>query len=249
MPEHSRTVEKAFLILETLVSRPHGTTVSALSKSTGLSRQAIYRAVKTMEKHQYVVASPDTGDYYASTKLLHMAYRILRHYGYGQDTVNVLEHLAEQTGLMAKYAIWDNDDAMLLVHIVEHGRYRIRQHISPGDSVPLQASSLGRAYLSAIFHRDPQNIVITHTLRRLPSNLQKGFIDDLTEACARGYAIDRGENSPDVCCVGSAVYDSSGRPLGAISVSGQSSIFSDHAIPRIGTFVSHAAKSISSLRV
>ena len=72
--------------------------------------------------------------------------------------------------------------------------------------------------------------------------------DDFVRIRRRGYAIDNEEHEEGVACVATAVFDHSGRPCAALSVSGPTArILHDKASDLGGLLVEHAAQVSAAL--
>jgi DNA-binding IclR family transcriptional regulator len=68
----------------------------------------------------------------------------------------------------------------------------------------------------------------------------------LAEVRERGYAVDREELEPHLCCVAGPVFDRTGSVVASISVSGPDSRLDDESIPAIAEAVRRAAWQISA---
>ena len=62
----------------------------------------------------------------------------------------------------------------------------------------------------------------------------------------RGYAVDRQELEPHLCCVAGPVFDRTGIVVASISVSGPDSRIDDSTIPAIAAAVCRTAGQISA---
>ncbi|TGW06337.1 IclR family transcriptional regulator, partial [Mesorhizobium sp. M2D.F.Ca.ET.145.01.1.1] len=61
----------------------------------------------------------------------------------------------------------------------------------------------------------------------------------------RGFAVDNEESAIGGRCIGAPVYDETGRPLGAISISGPIARVTDKDLPSTGRRVAEIADQIS----
>jgi DNA-binding IclR family transcriptional regulator len=106
---------------------------------------------------------------------------------------------------------------------------------------------MGRAYLAAFPVDEMRRMVSDLSLVKLTSRTivtRKRLLAELHTSALRGYAIDAQESDNDIICVGSAVIDVTGRPVGAISISGPA--YRMHTIvPKVGQACLVAARSIS----
>ena len=117
-----------------------------------------------------------------------------------------------------------------------------------GTRVLLHASSVGKAYLSRLPEDELAPLLeditfvrkTAHTIMRL-----KDLIAALAEARRLGYATDKEETEPEILCLGAAICDESGHPIGGISVSIPKYRFDRSAQRRFPAFVVACARQIS----
>jgi DNA-binding IclR family transcriptional regulator len=72
------------------------------------------------------------------------------------------------------------------------------------------------------------------------------LIEELKTVRAQGFATDREESEEDVNCVGAPIFDRSGRPFAAISISGPAYRLSISRLSALSSLVIDTANSISS---
>jgi DNA-binding IclR family transcriptional regulator len=74
---------------------------------------------------------------------------------------------------------------------------------------------------------------------------RKDLVEALAEARRQGYATDKEETEPEILCLGAAICDDSGHPIGGISVSVPKYRFDRSAQRRFPAFVIECARQIS----
>ncbi len=107
---------------------------------------------------------------------------------------------------------------------------------------------MGKAILAMLPEDERDDLLdrialISHTEATIVE--REALLADLRRTQVRGYAIDDREGSLDVRCVGAPVYDHSGRPFAALSVSGPAYRLTMERIEAISGQVSQTAAEIS----
>jgi IclR family acetate operon transcriptional repressor len=107
---------------------------------------------------------------------------------------------------------------VLYIDILESSR-PFRMAATVGCRMPAHLTAMGKAmlaYLPAEHPSSPEHALVSGLTRTQRQILER----ELTAVRRRGYAIDNEQNERGVACVGVAIFDSSGRPAAAMSVSG-----------------------------
>ncbi|HYA52346.1 MAG TPA: IclR family transcriptional regulator, partial [Streptosporangiaceae bacterium] len=125
----------------------------------------------------------------------------------------------------------------------------VRMHSWVGKRSPAHCSSMGKALLAGlpageIDARYPQGRLEARTERTITGTGE--LKRHLAQVRERGYAVDRQELEPHLCCVAGPVFDRTGTVVASISVSGPDSRIDDASIPAIAEVVRHAAGQISA---
>jgi IclR family acetate operon transcriptional repressor len=72
------------------------------------------------------------------------------------------------------------------------------------------------------------------------------LMHQILEARQRGYAVNISENRANVCAVGAAVVDSTGRPIAAVAISMPDIRFDPARVPEWGALVHETAQAIGA---
>lgn len=167
------TLDRGLRVLELLAAAPSGLSVAEIAASLGLSRQAVYRALKTLIRHRFA-AKGDGPTYHlglGAVTLANLYSQTLQ-----RSVTPFLRRLAVETDATAHIGIADGEEWVTL-HTAEppdtgtHLSYRI------GSRHPLDRGAAGIAILSA----------------RPPSPGDDAVV---AQARAQGYAVSRGQIIP-----------------------------------------------------
>jgi DNA-binding IclR family transcriptional regulator len=245
-----QSLERAFDLLEAL-SAGGELGVTELANRTGLVPSTAHRLLHTLAKRGYVSQSTDSGRYLLGYKVVEVAsgleHRLERLRVVARPH---LERIQRATGETVNLVVLDADRVVYVDQV--EGSHNVRMFTTVGTSVPAHTTGSGKAIMAAgppetvaalYGEREPLERLTDHTLVTLEA-LEQDFV----RIRRRGYAIDNEEHEEGVACVATAVFDHSGRPVAAISVSGPTARILHAKAADLGALlVEHAAKVSAAL--
>ena len=162
-----------------------------------------------------------------------------------QVAPELLRALLQMASEAVNLAVFDSDSMVLLYR--EQGPQSVTISSRLGSHRPMHASSLGKAYLSAMAEAERRVLLGRLTLKRYtdatitsPAALDR----EVADIRARGYSLDRSEFEATLACCAAAVFDHRGQPVAAISVSGPAERVTPQ-FERFGPLVAGTARAIS----
>jgi len=117
-----------------------------------------------------------------------------------------------------------------------------------GEIMPFYASASGRVLLSFMAPAERNAILKNMTFEQLSPHTTtdpKVFREELELTRSRGYAVSEGERVEGVSCVAAPVFGVKGEIVGAITISGPSTRFSEEKIQEHAELLMKATKQIS----
>lgn len=213
------TVETAFEILEHL--KRHGPLgVTDLADGLGMAKSTVHRHVETMAHHGYVVRVD--GDRYRTG---------LRLFDLGADARNsrelyeVARPKIDELAAETDEKVWCiTEECGRSIHLYGgSGRHSVRTHTREGQRGYLHQTAAGKAVLATLPVERVEAIVDRHGLPAATEQTITGrtkLFEELERIADRGYAFNREESVPGLHAVGAPITDTTGRAIGAISVSG-----------------------------
>lgn len=243
-PPQTGTLERGLAVLEHVGIRQEIST-NAIATQLGLSRSAVYRIVHTLKQLDYLEADHVTGRVRLGARLVELGVQAMASTDLHKASPQFLSGLAARTGETTFLAVPDGD-AMVYVG-KDRGANSVTLHCQLGARRPHHASSLGKAWLSALTPAERVDRVSRMRLDRLTPNTivdRTQLLAELDRISKRGWAIDNIENEPDVGCVAAPVRDRTGQPVAAISIAGPAG----RVLPRtdeLGSLVAAAANTLS----
>jgi len=222
-----------------------GCTLTELASALELDKSTVLRLAGPLLDVDLLHRDPATGRYL----LGHHALRLGQDYLEGLDLRAVaaphLGRLLERTGSTCHLVVRDGTDVVYVDKKENTTVVRMASRI--GHRLPLSCTAVGKAVLAAS-PRELTDAVVAAGLRPMtPRTLTDpdALRADLEVTRRRGYAIDDGENEPDVRCVAAPVFDHQEQAAGAVSVSDLASHTSAARVRELGAVVRAAADAIS----
>ena len=244
-----QSLERAFDLLEALGDGGE-MGVTELANRTGLVPSTAHRLLHTLAKRGYVSQSTETGRYLLGYKVVEVAngleHRLERLRVVARPH---LEGIQRETGETVNLVVLDADRVVYVDQV--EGTRQVRMFTTVGTSVPAHTTGSGKAILAngssevveALYAGRELPQLTDHTLTTLDA-----LEADFARIRRRGYALDEEEHEEGVGCVAVAVFDHSGRPSAAISVSGPSARILGSNAARLGALlVDHAARVSDAL--
>jgi DNA-binding IclR family transcriptional regulator len=245
-----QSLERAFDLLEALASGGE-LGVTELAARTGLVPSTAHRLLATLTKRGYVTQSSLSGRYLLGYKVVEVAsgleHRLSRLRAVARPH---LEQVQQATGETTNLVILDGE-RVIYVDQVEGSR-SVRMFTVVGTAALAHTTGSGKAIMafgppeavSALYAgREPLERLTPRTLATV-----EALEDDFRRIRRRGYAIDNEEHEEGVGCVATPLFDHTGRPCAAISVSGPSArlLHADTA-ELAGLLIEHAAQVSEAL--
>ncbi len=217
-------VRSTFSVLEE-ISRAERLTLNEVIQRTGVPKSTAFRILTTLSHLGYLVRD-DRRRYYASPRLSSLMGEDALAEGLKQISLPHMIRLRDTYGETVNLGRLHQG----LVRYVEvvPSEYALRLHETPGATVSLHASALGKAILAFSPPNLAENLLRDHELeaftRETITDLRQ-LLGGFEDVRCRGYARDRAETSSLATCVAAPILDSTDRAIAAMSVSGPTSRF------------------------
>ena len=245
------TLQKAFTIIETIVSRQApGMTFAEIVVATGAPKASTHRILKELVGTGVLTFSQHTSRYRGSLKLASFGCEVTANLDLRSLGHSHLQALHEATHHTATLGIRDGD-AGVYVDKIETQEYGIKLFSEVGKRFPLYCTALGKVLLAFAKEEDREHI-LAEPLRAMTS---KTIVDpaklreELASVRKKRFAVDREEITRGVMCVAAPVFGSADNVVGAVSVAFPSYISSDRSIDDEIEAVRRHASAISGVLV
>lgn len=238
------TLERGLSILRFFKNSPEAT-IPDVAGALGLSRSTTYRLAERLRELGFLEVNAGTGRWRLGREAVQLGVAALQSTDVMQVAPELLRMLLQMAGEAVNLAVFDADSMVLLYR--EQGPQSVTISSRLGSHRPMHASSLGKAFLSAMADAERRVLLGRLILKRYTESTITSPIAldrEIANIRARGYALDRGEFEATLACCSAAVFDHRGLPIAAISVSGPAERVSPQ-FERIGSLVVDTARAIS----
>jgi IclR family transcriptional regulator, acetate operon repressor len=235
-------IEKVVTVLEALAEHDR---VKDLSAATGLPPSTTHRILSELVDLGWVHTAERS--YTPGPRLLSLVRRIDVDGGLARIAYEPVSRLSRQTGYTVHFGVLHGDAAVYAIKKEGRRAYLMRSRV--GDELPLHRSAIGKAILSHMPEAQVRQIAERTGLPAATPNTitdVEALIEHLAEARRRGWATDEEENEEHTRCIGAAVLDADGRPLGAVSLSALVFDMPQDLAQRMAGMVMATAKEISA---
>jgi DNA-binding IclR family transcriptional regulator len=239
-----QSIDRAVELLEAIAGAPEPETAPALADACGLNRSTAWRILATLEHHGLVERDPDSNRYSLGFAVLKLA-AAAGHEPLVRLAHPVLRRLADATGETVNVAVARR------LELVYADQVQARHVMAPnwlGHTVPLHATSTGKAFLAALPSEELDALLraplerFTDTTLTDPDALRA----ELAHVRDRGYAVSHGELEPALWGVSAAARDAAGRPAAVVSVWGADARVRDR-LDELGSRAAAAAHELEAL--
>ena len=241
-----QSLTRGLSILEALAKSGSGLTLTDVAQRLQLPPSTTHRLLSTLERMGYVYQAGELGLWYVGLQAFTVGTSFLDNRDFVAQSHAYMHRLMEQAGETANLAILDGTEAVFVGQVQCHEM--MRTLVKLGSRVPLHASGVGKALFAALSDEQIDAILKVKGLPRITENTivaAETMWAALRVIRQRGYSFDDEEHARSTRCVGAAIYDEHGEPLGAISIAGPSARLSDARIRHLGPIVARIAEELT----
>ena len=236
-------LQKAIAVVEALA---HERRLSDIATHTGLPVSTVHRIVQELVQAGW--AREEEGRTYAlGARLLSLPSRTTGTDDLARLARPQLRELCQASGRTVHFAVLDGDQLVYLDKLDGARAYSMRSRI--GMTLPLHCTAIGKAVLAQMPDAEVRQIaaraglpaVTTRTITDVTTLLRH-----LAKVRTRAYAVDDEENEPHTRCVGAAVVNHRGDPIGGVSVSSLVFDVTGAEVEELGAMVARTAAAVSA---
>lgn len=246
-PKKIASVAKALQILELFDPSNSELSLSQMSKKLGWPKSTLSNFVRTLEYEGYLSRNPVSQNYYLGIKLMELGYNMRSNLSIVHYAIPCMEDLCEQTHANI-YLTTHVDGSVLYLEGIYSNRRTTKYSIA-GKLLPMHVTAGGKAMLSHMPTEHVKEIIRRHPLKASTKNSitdEAALLEHIQQARKRGYAIDNEEETLGVRCLGMAIRDRFGYPVGALSISGSVMNLTEDRYEHLASLLTEACTTLSS---
>lgn len=242
----TQAIRRAAAVLRAVsTSMPGGLGTSAVAKTTGLTRPTAHRLLASLAAEGFLDHHALSGRWVPGPELYLLGSVAAERYDITGWARPIVRSLAEATGESAFLSARRGNETVCLVR--EDGAFPIRSHVLyEGIRFPLGVASAGLAILAFLPDPTVDQYLATADLSDFGSaHLPERIRVRVAATRAAGYAVNPGLLVEGSWGMGAAVFDASGLPAWALSLTGIEARFSAKRRPELGRFLLEQAHRLT----
>lgn len=236
-------IEKVVAVTEALEQEHR---LSEIARHAGLPTSTVHRILQQLTALGWVHTGDDRS-YRIGARLLALVSRAGEDSNLVRAARETLLALCERTGHTVHFAVRHGDEAVYVDKLDGRSAYQMRSRI--GLSISLHSTAIGKSILACLPDAEVLSIV---SRAGLPARTGRTITDPsvllahLALVRRHGFAVDDEENEVHVRCIGAAVVDHRGLPVGGVSVSTLAFELDADQVRRLAPLVVAATRDVSS---
>ncbi len=226
-------------------AEPRGATTSALARDSDMSRPTVHRLLAALQAEGLVERDAETGHWLLGPEFFLLGVTAALRYDVRSIAQPWVRRLAEATGESAFFSVRRGDETVCLIR--EDGAFPIRSHVLyEGARFPLGVVSAGIAVLAFMHPREIENyLAATDLTQRFgPVHSAEAVRQRLEQVRSAGWALNPGLVVEGSWGMAAAVFDATGEPLGALTLTGIEARFGRSRQQELGPLLLKEAHSL-----
>lgn len=214
-------VDRALSIVAAFESASEPLTISELSRRTGLYKSTALRLLESLRKFGYV-SQTSNNRYELGPTLLRLGTLYQQNNRLQERLLPIFERIVAAGSESPSFFIRQGTDERLCIFRLDSNHSTL-DRVRAGLILPLDRGAAG------------------HVIRAFDDRAKGAKFEKIR---ADGYAVSFGETSPDCAAVAAPIFDESSDLVGALSISGPRSRFTDETISKQIEYLDDAASSL-----
>lgn len=227
---------------------PAGVSTSGIARTVNMPRPTAHRLLTSLSREGLVDRDARTGAWHVGPELYLLGQTAAARYDISRHARLIVRDLARETGESAFLSARRGDETVCLLR--EDGSFPLRSHVlHEGIRFPLGVASAGLAVLSHLPDREYWLYMETHDLELTwgTTHSRAALLERVEATREAGYATNPGLIVEGSWGMGAAVFDVSGSPAWALSLTGVESRFKDDRRGELGEVLLEQAHTLTRL--
>lgn len=245
----AQTLAKGLKLLELVGDRQgaQGVGLLELARELGWHKSTTHRLLSTLVNLGYVQQESGGGRYRLGIMSFHLGAAFTRDLELRREASFVLSALQDETEQGISLVILEPATREVIFIDRVEGTHPLRMHTHIGMRFPCNCTAAGKAIMAHLDEGDIMPLLSGELARRTPASLHttEALLAQFAQIRADGYATDDEENAEGVRCVAAPIFDFTGKPVAAISISGPAVQIPVDQFPAFGGSARRAADRVS----
>jgi len=245
--KYVQTLERSFDVLEVLAHAEEPLGVTEIGSRISLHKSTVHRILQTLCHRGYVEKKRDSERYQLGIKIIELGIRFFNDLEIRKVAAPVLSDLVKVLDEVVHLVLPD-DGEIVYIDRAESSQV-VSMHSKVGRRAPMHCTAAGKALLSTLPEEEVRHILELKGMTKYTPNTitdPEVLLEDLKKIRVSKISVETEENETGIICLGTPIFDYSGRAIGAISVSGPSSRIKEKGIKRIGEEMIKSGELISA---
>lgn len=199
-PTAVKSADRTVVLLETLAASGHALTLTELQQQLDMPKSSLYMLLQTLVARGWLSCDARLGTYGIGVRALLVGTSYLDHDRAVQAAARVISELRGQINETVHLARLDGGDVVYLASRESQHHLRVTSRV--GRRVPAYATSLGKALLAVRSNEEVDALLPEKFAALTPNTVRnrRALHRQLDEFRTLGYAFEREENTPGLCC-------------------------------------------------
>ena len=239
-----QSVERAIRILQCFKGR-RDLSLTEISRIVELHKSTVFGLVASLEAFDLLEQDPVTGRYRLGMELFQLGSWVNR--DLRRLIAPYMDELVSLSSETVNFMVPCGTDVVYIEK--KESPYSMRISTRLGQHQPFYNTAGGKAML-ACYGGEQLELILANTVFEKQTDNTAANAEEvharLAEVRRKGYAVDNEELEYGLICVGKAIVDCDGNPIGAVSISGPSSRMSEEKIKRCADYLNQYCARISA---
>ncbi|AHF07970.1 IclR family transcriptional regulator [Desulfitobacterium metallireducens] len=244
--KYVQTLERSLDILEVLAQAEEPLGVTEIGNRISLHKSTVHRILQTLCYRGYVDKEKESERYHLGIKIVELGIRFFNDLEIRKVASPYLSELAKSLDEVVNLVL--HDDGEIVYIDKTESSHVVSMQSKVGRRAPMHCTAVGKAILSTLPEDEVLRILDVKGMPRQTLNTitePEKLLENLREIRGNKIAVEQEENEIGIICLGTPVFDYSGRAIGAVSVSGPASRMEEKGVQKIGEALKQVGEEIS----
>jgi DNA-binding IclR family transcriptional regulator len=241
-----KSLVKALRLLKLFAQRKSWN-VNELITTLGFHKSTVQRLVTTLENEGFLErVYPHKGMYQLGPQILHLGTVASHSSDLRTIAQPYLDRLCSKTQETTHLCVVSKFQCYYLEKIDSPRSIRLVTFV--GQRMPLHSTGVGKALMSGMSIKEIDRVIADQGLKRFTPNTltdRDSLLAELTRIRETGLSFDKEEMEMGLRCAAAPIFDSSGKVVAAVSISGPVQRMGDQILPEFSRLVRKTALQIS----